>query len=364
LENLTHLYVFFFFIIHYFNVNLIYINYINIFSSYLISFIFLIFFLFSTLNDNDVRGYIPIFPNIKTCDFGWFNICMFESTPCKTNISQLNKCKKEDVEATNKGNHNPNPDDAKKYEKLLGTKITKIIRFIVIGIIVSILLCCMVCWGGLYYYHRHSKSKIKKPYKPNQTIFIPLPETTVNNNNYNKNNSNHDESDGPLFKIKINDNNDNKINEKNKINNNDNTSNEPNVDHNLYNKTFEKITLTTVETGVVSTDANDLSLPQPILVPTPVDYSQTYTVPLIQPAEYYPPPETQTYVVPQVQSGAYPSYPPPSAYSSYTPPETYPQYSSQPIYVQPPSFEYSSFHTQPPTASSNPPAPSAPPVSN
>jgi len=90
-------------------------------------------------------------PKLQTCDFGWTGLCIFESSLCTTNLSKsLNLCKKEDIEASNRANHNPVPDDD-KYEKFVTTKKEKTIRYIIIGVVVCIIIyilyhCCCCCY--------------------------------------------------------------------------------------------------------------------------------------------------------------------------------------------------------------------------
>jgi len=255
-------------------------------------------------------------PKLKTCNFRLTNLCKFKSSPCATNISDYSMCKKEDVEASNKANHNPNPNDG-KYEKILelgenGKPKSKILFYVIIAIVVSIGLCCVVfCCEN---YDRSSKPKTK-PQAAHRPVLVPVPVPVPINNNNNSNNNN----------------------------NNNNNNNEPDDDYDIYDEAIERMKLNPAPATPVNTQ-----IPQPVSVPQP-GYSQAYAIP-VQPVGYYPPPEAQVYAVPsqpvpEAQAYAVPSQPP--AYSPNDPSAAYSQYSQQPVYVQQP-YDYASYPQQPP----------------
>ncbi|OUM62227.1 hypothetical protein PIROE2DRAFT_11541, partial [Piromyces sp. E2] len=59
------------------------------------------------LRGNDLKGYVPLLSNIKTCDYSNTNLCNLKSSKCK---SGSNNCIAKDIDETNEENGNPNPD--------------------------------------------------------------------------------------------------------------------------------------------------------------------------------------------------------------------------------------------------------------
>jgi len=55
----------------------------------------------------DIEGYVPLIPNISSCNYQFTNLCSLKSSKCKTNISG---CTEEKIKSTNTNNGNPDPN--------------------------------------------------------------------------------------------------------------------------------------------------------------------------------------------------------------------------------------------------------------
>ena len=59
------------------------------------------------MKGSQITGYIPEMPKIKTCDYGFTDLCKAKTTTC----GDMNECTKEIIETSNKNNGNPDPQN-------------------------------------------------------------------------------------------------------------------------------------------------------------------------------------------------------------------------------------------------------------